>query len=480
MVVGEECEPEPESAEPDAMAASEPWIDYADLGLFTDLYELTMLQAYVERGMNETATFSLFVRRLPERRNYLLACGLDDVLNYLERLRFTRAGIDYLAALGGFGERFLRWLEDFRFTGDVDAVPEGTPVFANEPILEVSAPIAQAQLAETFVMNQVHLQTVLASKAARVVTAAAGRSVVDFGPRRMHGIDAALKAARAFHIAGVAATSNTLAGQIYGVPVAGTMAHSFIQAAANEMEAFRAFAALYPETILLVDTYDTLAGVRHVIALARELGDAFKVRAVRLDSGDLAGLAKQARALLDEAGLQQVEIFASGSLDEDAIAAIVAQGAPITGFGVGTAMGVSQDAPGLDIAYKLCAYGGRGRVKLSSGKPVLPGRKQVFRIEKNGRAVRDVIARAEESVAGRPLLQPVMRGGHRLPAGRDDLPAARARARDEIARLPPPVRAIRPAAQRYPVETSAALRAYQEAVTGEVARAEKEAEATGR
>ena len=311
---------------------------------------------------------------------------------------------------------FTQWLEEFRFTGDVDAVPEGTPVFENEPILEVTAPIAQAQLAETFVMNQVHLQTVLASKAARVVTAAEGRSVVDFGPRRMHGIDAAIKAARAFHIAGVAATSNTLAGHIYGVPVARTMAHSFVQAAQNEMEAFRAFTALYPETILLVDTYDTLQGVRHVIALARELGDAFKVRAVRLDSGDLADLATRTRAILDEAGLQRVEIFASGSLDEDTIAEIVAEGAPITGFGVGTSMGVSQDAPGLDIAYKLCAYGGRGRLKLSTGKPVLPSRKQVFRIEEDGRAVRDVIARAEEVLpapiassgdAGRP---PAARG----------------------------------------------------------------------
>ena len=454
------------------MAATKPWVDYANLGLFTDLYELTMLQAYVERGMGETATFSLFVRRLPERRNYLLACGLDDVLDYLERLRFRREGLDYLASLGRFSERFLRWLEEFRFAGDVDAVPEGTPVFENEPLLEITAPIAQAQLVETFVMNQMHLQTVLASKAARVVTAAAGRSVVDFGPRRMHGIDAAIKAARAFYIAGVAATSNTLAGQIYGVPVAGTMAHSFVQAADNEMAAFRAFTALYPETILLVDTYDTLQGVRHVIALARELGDAFKVRAVRLDSGDLAELASKARALLDEAGLHQVEIFASGSLDEDRIAELVAKGAPITGFGVGTAMGVSEDAPGLDIAYKLCAYGGRGRLKLSTGKPILPGRKQVFRIEENGRAVRDVITRAEEPEIGRPLLRTVMRGGRRLPRGSVDLQAARRRAQDEIARLPAPIRAIRPAERRYPVEVSAALQAYRDQVKREVEAAE--------
>ena len=455
--------------------ATTPWLDYARLGLFTDLYELSMLQAYVERGMDGSATFSLFVRRLPERRNYLLACGLDDVLRYLESLRFSREGLDYLASLGRFSERFLRFLESFRFTGDVDAVTEGTPVFENEPLLEITAPIAQAQLVETFVMNQMHLQTVLASKAARVVTAAAGRSVVDFGPRRMHGIDAAIKAARAFYIAGVAATSNTLAGQIYGVPVAGTMAHSFVQAADNEMAAFRAFTALYPETILLVDTYDTLQGVRHVIALARELGDAFRVRAVRLDSGDLADLAAKARAMLDGAGLHEVEIFASGSLDEDAIARIVAKGAPITGFGVGTAMGVSQDAPGLDVAYKLCAYGGRGRLKLSAGKPVLPGRKQVFRIEERGRAVRDVIARATETSAGRPLLRPVMRGGGRLAEGGGDLHAARRHAQAEIARLPEPIRAIQPAARRYPVEVSAALRAYQLEVTREVEAAETSA-----
>jgi nicotinate phosphoribosyltransferase len=425
--------------------------------------------------MTQTATFSLFVRRLPKRRNYLLACGLEDVLGYLECLRFTRDGLDYLASLDRFSENFLRWLEAFRFTGDVDAVPEGTPVFENEPILEITAPIAQAQLAETFVMNQVHLQTVLASKAARVVTAAEGRSVVDFGPRRMHGIDAAIKAARAFHIAGVAATSNTLAGQIYGLPVAGTMAHSFIQACDNELEAFRAFAALYPETILLVDTYDTLQGVRHVIALARELDDAFKVRAVRLDSGDLADLASKARAMLDEAGLHRVEIFASGSLDEDAIAGIVARGAPITGFGVGTSMGVSQDVPGLDMAYKLCAYGGRGRLKLSTGKPVLPGRKQVFRVEENGRAVRDVIARAEESLPGRPLLRPVMRGGDRLPEGTIDLNAARRHAREEIARLPEHIRAILPTERRYSVVASKTLLAYQDKIAREVALTNRDA-----
>ncbi|QLH38932.1 MAG: nicotinate phosphoribosyltransferase [Defluviicoccus sp.] len=435
-----------------------------DPALFTDLYELTMMQAYVEAGMAETATFSLFVRRLPKRRNYLLACGLDDVLSYLESLRFSEDSLEYLASLGQFSARFLAWLRDFRFTGDVYAVPEGTPVFANEPIVEITAPIAEAQLAETFVANQIHLQTMLASKAARVVAAARGRPVVDFGARRMHGTDAALKAARAFHIAGVAATSNVLAGRIYGLPVTGTMAHSFIQSHESEAEAFRAFVGIYPETVLLVDTYDTLRGVRRVCALARELGDGFRVRAVRLDSGDLAALSREARAILDEAGLGHVGIFASSSLDEDAIDALLRAEAPITGFGVGTKMGVSEDAPSLDIVYKLCTYAGLGRVKLSTGKPVLPGRKQVFRSEDGGRAAGDVIARADESLKGRPLLQLVMRGGQRTDAGRDTLDDARARAADELAKLPGALRGLAPTDPPYPVEVSARLRADQEDV----------------
>ena len=276
--------------------------------LLTDLYALTMLQAYFDEGMSDEAVFSLFVRRLPARRNLLLACGLDDVLTYLETLRFDQAALAYLDTLGRFSTRFLQHLERFRFTGRVDAVPEGTPVFANEPILEVAAPIAEAQFIEAFVMNQIHLQTVLASKALRIIMAAAGRQVVDFGLRRMHGIDAGMKAARAFTIAGVHATSNVAAGQAYGVRIAGTMAHSYIQAHDNEYEAFRAFARLYPDTVLLVDTYDTLAGIGKVIELAKELGRDFRVTAVRLDSGDLLDLSNRARRLLDEAGLHTVGI----------------------------------------------------------------------------------------------------------------------------------------------------------------------------
>ncbi|HEY9379963.1 MAG TPA: nicotinate phosphoribosyltransferase, partial [Burkholderiales bacterium] len=419
--------------------------------LFTDLYELTMLQAYFEEGMERDAVFSLFVRRLPAQRNYLLACGLETVLDYLEQLRFGEDDIAYLRTLGRFSDPFLAWLRDFHFSGDVVAVAEGTVVFANEPILEIIAPLPQAQLIETFIMNQIHLQTMTASKASRVMTAAQGRGVVDFGARRYHGVDAAVKAARAFHIAGVSATSNVLAGKRYGLPVAGTMAHSYIQAHENEAQAFRAFAQIYPDTVLLIDTYDTLQAVRKVIALARELGDSFKVRALRLDSGDLAALAREARRMLDEAGLQRVQLVASGSLDEDRVAELVLRDAPFDTFGVGTAMGVSSDAPHLDIAYKLAEYDGRGRVKLSADKPVLPGRKQVFRMAEDGRDVHDVIARADEKLPGRPLLSPVMRQGKRLSDASPPLGAVRDHARVQVARLPEHVRALAPAAPPYPV-----------------------------
>lgn len=427
--------------------------------LLTDLYELTMLEAYFEERMHETAVFSLFVRRLPELRNYLLACGLDDVLAFLETLRFDAAALAYLDSLGRFSDKFLRHLELLRFTGDVYAVPEGTPIFPPESIVEVVAPIAEAQLVEAFVMNQIHLQTVLASKAARVVEAAQGRQVVDFGLRRMHGIDAGLKSARAFHIAGISATSNVAAGQAYGLHVAGTMAHSYIQAHDDEYEALRAFVRLYPDTVLLVDTYDTLAGVRKVVELAREIGPDFRVSAVRLDSGDLGDLAFAARHILDEAGLHTVGIFASGSLNEGEIARLLAAGAPINGFGVGTDMGVSRDAPALDMAYKLVEYAGRGRLKLSTGKAVLPGRKQIYRVERGGFADHDVLGRYDESPCGRPLLQQVMKRGVRLPEGRASLDDARARARAELERLPARVRSIQPAQPPYDVAISQNLAA---------------------
>ncbi len=439
------------------------------LALFTDLYQLTMLQAYFEERMTERAVFSLFVRRLPSNRNFLIACGLDTVLDYLETLRFSQQDLDYLDTLRIFSDRFLAWLANFRFTGDVHAVCEGTPIFANEPILEVEAPLPEAQLIETYVMNQVQLQTMLASKANRVVTAARGSSVIDFGARRMHGTDAAINAARAFWIAGVNATSNVLAGKRFGIPVAGTMAHSYIQSHDDESAAFRAFADLYPDTVLLIDTYDTLKGVEKVINLSGRLRDDFKVRAVRLDSGDLLDLSRRVRDALDRADLSHVQILASSSLDEYEIDNLISSDAPIDGFGVGTAMGVSADAPYLDIVYKLTSYAGKGRVKLAASKPVLPGRKQVFRMSDGDFDTGDTIGRADEDLPGRPLLEQVMRGGKKLPMPSRDLAAIRSYAAEQIARLPDAVRDLPEAAPPYPVEVSPKLNAYHQEVIRETA-----------
>ena len=451
------------------MDEESPWVDDRSAALLTDLYELTMLQAYWREDMDGEAMFSLYFRRLPEERNYVLAAGLDDALRYLESLAFSEDALDFLAGREEFAPGFVDWLAELEFTGDVRAVPEGTPVFPYEPLVEVTGPIAEAQLAETFVLNQVHLQTVLASKASRVVHAAGDREVVDFGLRRMHGTDAGMKGARAYHIAGVAATSNVLAGRVYGVPVAGTMAHSYVQAHDDELAAFRAFTEAYPDTILLVDTYETLEGVRKVVELARELGDDFRVRGVRLDSGDLAELAVASREILDAAGLEEVEIFASGGLDEYVIAEMLSRGAPVDAFGVGTRMGVARGGSSLDMAYKLTSYAGRGRLKLSSGKEILPGPKQVHRREEGGVSAGDVIARAEEPASGRPLLRPVMVGGERLPAGRTDLDEARERARRELAALPERIRALEPADPPYPVEVSEALAEYERDVAERVA-----------
>jgi len=443
-----------------------PWVTDDNAALFTDLYELTMLQAYYREGLDASvATFDLFVRQTPGR-NYLLACGLDTVLHYLETLHFTQEALDYLASLGRFEADFLDYLSRFRFTGDVYAVPEGTPVFAGEPLLQVVAPIGQAQLIETFVLNQITFQTGIASKASRVVQAAQGRLVADFGARRMHGADAALKAVRAYYIAGIQATSLVLGGQMFGMPVTGTMAHSYVEAHPTEEDAFRAFAGLYPGTTLLVDTYDTLDGVRKVIALCKELGDRFQVGAIRLDSGDLAALAKEARRLLDEAGLTHIKIFVSGSLDEYRIAELLAQGAPIDGFGVGTRMGTISDRPYLDSAYKLSEFEGEGRMKLSLEKANLPGRKQVFRFyDEDGRATHDVIACHDEQLeGGEPLLHCVMRGGRRTEAGRDTLEAARERARQGLARLPERLLSLEEADPPYPVHISERLQTLGKAV----------------
>lgn len=435
--------------------------------LFTDLYELTMLQAYFNEGLNEEAVFELHVRSLPPERNFLVACGLEQVLEYLEALSFSPESLAYLESLRLFSAPFLDDLSRFRFTGDVRAVAEGTSVFPQEPLVEVSAPLPQAQLIETLVLNQVTFQTIVASKGARAVLAAQGRTLVDFGSRRAHGTDAALKAARALYIAGYDATSNVLAGRMYGIPVAGTMAHSFIQAHDSEVEAFRAFLRTYPDTILLIDSYDTEAGARAVAGL---LPETRSIRGVRLDSGDLASLAKGVRRILNEAGLEQAAIFASGGLDEREIEALLAAGAPIAAFGVGTAAVVSSDAPVLDSAYKLVSYAGRPRLKLSPEKATLPGRKQVFRRSRGSGIVEDVIGLADERLEGEPLLETVMSRGSRTPAGRRTLAEARERLRGQLARLPAPLRRLDRSPEPYRVLTSDALAAERRRLQQALAR----------
>ncbi|GHJ53812.1 nicotinate phosphoribosyltransferase [Nonomuraea sp. TT08I-71] len=409
-------------------------------GLRTDLYELRMAASYLRRDMTERATFSLFVRRLPPRRGFLVAAGLAEALAFLESFAFDDAELGYLRDVVGFDEPALTALAGMRFTGDVWAVPEGRVVFADEPLLEVTAPIAEAQLVETGVLNLITFHTTVATKAARCRLAAGGAQLVDFAFRRTHGIEAGAGVARASAIAGFAATSDVEAAMRYGIFPSGTMAHSYVEAFPDERAAFRAFAADFPTNpIFLVDTYDTPAGVRAAVDVVTELGLTGPV-GVRLDSGDLGALARQARAILDGAGLRQARIIASGSLDEDVIAGLVARGAPIDGYGVGTKMGVSYDAPSLDSAYKLVAYGDRPVLKLSPGKATLPAAKQVFR-DLTGAAGDVVGLRDEPPPGGRePLLVPVMRGGRRLdPADpAEAVRAARGRFDADLAWLPEP------------------------------------------
>jgi nicotinate phosphoribosyltransferase len=425
------------------------------LGLVTDLYELLMAESFWRHGMTGPATFSLFPRRLPSERSYLLAAGLAQLVEAVERFTFDDDALDWLASTERFDGAFLDWLAGLRFTGSIRALPEGTPFFADEPVVEVDGPLPVAQLLESLVMNQVHLQTTLASKAARVVDAARGIPVIDFGLRRTHGVEAAVLGARAQYIAGIDGTSNLEASRAFGVPEAGTMAHSFVQAFDDEGEALRTFAADHPEAaVLLIDTYDTLDALEVVIAESQRGSRGFPPRGIRLDSGDLGGLARACRARLDEAGLGQVKVIASGGLDEHEIDALVRAEAPIDGFGVGTGLGVSRDAPSLDLAFKLVSYRGRGRMKLSEGKRTLPGPKQVFRrtAEPSSGTVDDLLAGAAESHPGEPLLVTVMQEGRRtrpLPT----LPRIRALARDARDRLPSDFRTPRGIGHRSPTLT---------------------------
>jgi len=447
------------------------------MSMLTDLYELTMCASYFENKRNELATFDLFIRKLPPNRSYYVFAGLEEVLLFLRHMKFNSEQISYLGKKG-FKEDFLNYLRDFKFSGEVWAVPEGTIVFPNEPLIRVTAPIIEAQLVESFLLNTVNVQTMIATKASRVVNAAQGRSVIEFGLRRTQGADAGMKAARSSYIAGCTGTSNTLAGMTYGIPIFGTMAHSFVMFFDSEIEAFRVFAKTFPKTsTLLIDTFDDIKGAENAAVVARELEKkGLRLSGVRIDSGNLAEISRKVRALLDEKGLSYVNIFASGDLDEYKIEQLLSKGAKIDSFGVGTRMSTSEDRPYVDIIYKLCEKMEKtGKfvptMKLSKGKITLPGRKQVFRVRDiNGNFVRDIIALHNEKVEGELLLVKVMEKGkivYDLPTLED----VRERALENLSKLPEKYQRLEKA-PHYPVVLSPKLKKMMNKLTNELRKIE--------
>jgi len=432
--------------------------------LLTDLYQLTMIQGYLEAGMEKEAVFELFVRRLPPGWSFLIAAGLEQAVDFLEQLRFHAPDLDWLAASGRFSSKLIERLGHLRFTGDVEALPEGTCCFPDEPIIRVTAPLPVAQLVESRLINLIHFQTLIASKAARLRLDAPDKLLVDFGMRRAHGGEAALFAARASYLAGFDGTATALAAPRFDIPVFGTMAHSFIQAHTDEVAAFESFARAQPDNVvLLIDTYDTEQGATRVVEVAPRLTAAgIRIKAVRIDSGDLADHARRVRSILDNGGLTEVGIFASSSLDEQDLARFHAEGVPIDGFGVGTRLTTCADHPYLDCAYKLQEYAGLARRKRSEGKATWPGRKQVWRRYERGEMAGDTLAVVGEEVAGTPLLVEVVRGGRRV----KPLPTvaeARDHAATELTALPKSLHALDGGAP-YPVTVSPGLHALAAAV----------------
>jgi len=432
--------------------------------LLTDLYQLTMLQGYFKRGMQDTAVFEFFVRRLRPGRNFLMAAGLEQVLEFVEQARFTREELDWLRSTGRFSDAFVDGLADWRFEGDIDAMPEGTVFFPDEPVLRVVAPLPQAQLIETRLINLLHFQTLIASKAARSVLTAPNKLLVDFGLRRAHGAEAGLLAARAAYLAGFSGTATVLAGARYGIPIYGTMAHSFVQAHDEEIDAFRTFAHAQPDNVvLLIDTYDTVAAAHKAVTLGRELAlDGIAIKGVRLDSGDLGELARRVRRILDDGGLLATTIFASGDLDEYQLRNLLAQGAPIDGFGIGTRLDTSADMPYLDCAYKLQEYAGVPRRKRSQGKATWPGRKQVWRRYDDSHMIGDIISLEIDPQPGEPLLVPVMRNGRRL-MPQPALEEARIHAARNLHQLSDALARLEDD-RHYPVEIAPALHQLADAV----------------
>ncbi|HET7679779.1 MAG TPA: nicotinate phosphoribosyltransferase [Xanthobacteraceae bacterium] len=441
--------------------------------LLNDLYQFNMIQAYLHHDQTKTAVFDFFVRKLPPQRGFLLAAGLEQALKFLEQLHFAPEEIDWLSRSGRFDHVFLDYLASLRFTGDVHAMPEGMVFFGNEPILRVTAPLPQAQLVETRLINILHFQSLIASKAARMVLAAPGKLLVDFGLRRAHGSEAGLMAARASYVAGFSGTATVLAEKLFGIPTFGTMAHSFIEAHDDEITAFENFARARPRNLsLLLDTYDTEAAARKVVALAPRLREqGITIQGVRLDSGDMVALSKSVRRILDEGGLQDVTIVASGGLDEDSVADMLRAGAPIDAFGLGTSLTTSSDAPALDCAYKLQEYAGLARRKRSAGKETWPGRKQVWRhYGTDGRMAGDILSIEGDEQAGEPLLQLVMKNGRRIVPS-PTLAEVRSRAARDLERLPEPLRRLEPGI--YPVHVADALRQLAAEVDSRLARQER-------
>jgi nicotinate phosphoribosyltransferase len=439
--------------------------------LTTDLYELNMVQAYLDRGEDKEAVFEFFVRRLPERRNFLVAAGLEDALAFLETLRFSAHEIDWLKSTGRFRRNLIDYLSGLRFTGDVHAIPEGTICFPHEPLIRITAPLPIAQLVETRLINILHFQTMIASKAARIVLAAPGKILSDFGLRTAHGAEAGLFSARASYIAGFFGAANVLAGERYGIPIVGTMAHSFVQVHDDEMTAFENFARSRPDgVILLIDTYDTEAGARKVVQLAPKLkADGIAIRGVRIDSGDLAAMARKVRTILDAGGLNDVIILVSGGINEDVLQTMTATKAPIDGYGIGVNLDASIDAPSLDCAYKLQEYAGTPRRKLSEGKVTWPGRKQIWRsFGDDGRMSGDTLSLENDSHKGDLLVVPVMRAGKRI-APAPKLSQIREHAARELARLPEPLRRLEKS-DDYPVRFSEKLKELAAEITAKQVR----------
>jgi len=440
--------------------------------LLTDLYEMTMAAAYYRREMCSPATFSLFVREYPSHRGYLVSAGLEHVLDYLEAFQFDQKDLGYLKDTGLFPGEFLDYLETIRFTGNVHAIPEGRLFFKDEPVLEITAPIIEAQLLESFVINVINLQVSIATKASRCVHAAQGRNLIDFSLRRTQGMDAGLKVARASYLAGFGGTSNVLGGKAYGIPISGTMAHSFITSFEEEIVAFRAFAETFPDnTVLLIDTYDTIAGAKKAAEVGKEMERrGYSLKGVRLDSGDMAQLSKDVRKVLTDCGLESVKIFASGAFDEYKITDVLQKGAEIDAFGIGTKMGVSADAPYTDMAYKLVQYGNRPVLKLSTGKKTLVSKKQVFRTRTDTRIIQDSIALREEEMEGEPLLKPVMEKGERTDP-QEPLATMRQRFSEEFALLDDCYKALKDP-DEFPVKLGPELKKLQEKVVRKVIKKE--------